>query len=390
MPQGITEVLTPTDFTDLVAYLESLRPGGKVTPGAGITGPIQVPAGFEVQVVATGLTGVTALETTSDGRIFVAEQTGAVRVVKDGTLLDEPFVVLPVDSSWERGLIGVTVAPDFPKTPYVYVCYVAKDPYPHHRISRFTADRDTCVHGSEKVLLVGDDQTKSGGKIPAGHQGGALHFGIDGKLYIGIGEHTAELPSQKLDSLLGKILRIEADGGIPPDNPFLDQTTGKYRSIWARGLRNPYTFAIRRSTGEMFINDIGGKYEEVNRGVAGANYGWPIVDHGPTNDRRFQSPVHSYPQASAVGGDFSEASLGWPSAYLGRYFFADFVHGWIKMLDPQSPEKSETFMTGLRRPVDLRFSPDQSLYILVRNAWVKDDKFQNHTGALLRVRWLPP
>src|SRR5205085_6567123 len=115
-----------------------------------------------------------ALEAAPDGRVFVCEQTGMLRVVKDGALLDKPFLQIPVDSSWERGLIGVTVAPDFPKTPYVYVCYVAKEPYPHHRVSRFAAAGDQAVAGSEVILLSGDDQRKLGGKVPAGHQGGAV------------------------------------------------------------------------------------------------------------------------------------------------------------------------------------------------------------------------
>lgn len=391
MPLGLADELTPAEFTDLIAYLETLRPGGKPTPGGGITGPIKLPPGFQARTVATSFTGLTALETTRDGRIFVCEQTGALRVVKAGGLLEEPFVTLPVDSYWERGLIGVTVHPDFPKTPYVYVCYVAKEPYPHHRVSRFTADGDVAVQGSEKVLLTGDDQRKLGGHVPAGHQGGALHFGHDGTLYIAIGEQTAETPAQDLDSFLGKILRINPDGTIPHDNPFVDDATGKYRAIWARGLRNPYTFAIQPSTGTMFINDIGGSFEDINRGAAGANYGWPVVDHGPTDDSRFEGPVHYYPHASAVGGDFAEfadSDAAWPQEYLGRYFFADYILGWIKTLDPNDPTEASTFATGLRRPSDLRFAPDGSLYVLLRNAWVIDDKFQPHTGTLLQIRYV--
>ncbi len=390
MPEGLAEALTPEQFTDLIAYLESLWPGGKPTPGAAITGPIKLPDGFEIRTVATGLTGCTALETTADGRVFVCEQTGALRIIKKGTLLAKPFVQLEVDSTWERGLIGVTVAPDFPRTPHVYVCYVAREPYPHHRVSRFTADGDVAVPGSEILLLTGDDQRTLGGKVPAGHQGGAVHFGRDGKLYVAIGEHTAETPAQDLGSFQGKLLRLNADGTIPDDNPFLQQTRGKYRAIWALGLRNPFTFAIHPATGEMLINDVGGKEEEINRGVAGANYGWPVVEHGPTTDTRFRGPIHYYPQASIAGGDFVKASSPWPKEYHGRYFFADYVHGWIKSLDPQHPEDVGTFATGLRRPVDLRFAPDGSLYVLLRNAWVIDGKFQPNTGTLLQIRCRGP
>jgi putative heme-binding domain-containing protein len=385
MPEGIADAITQTEFADLIAYLETLRTG-EAKFGAGVSGPISVPSGFDVTVIATGLTGATAMETLGDGRILVCEQTGNLRVIKNGKLLDEPFVSLEVDTNWERGLIGVTVAPDFPRDPYVYVCYVAKTPFPHHHISRFRADCDRAVAGSEEILLVGDDQRKLGGNVPAGHQGGGLHFGADGKLYVGIGEQTAEMPAQRLDTFQGKILRINRDGSIPQDNPFFEKATGKYRAIWAIGCRNPFTFSIQPSTGYLFINDVGGKYEEINRGVAGANYGWPLVDHGPVDNPTYIGPVHIYPQASISGGDFAPAALDWGEAFSGRYFFADFVHGWIKTIDPASPSTADSFATGLRRPVDLRFADDGSLYVLLRNAWVIDDKFAGGTGSLLRIR----
>jgi putative heme-binding domain-containing protein len=386
MPDKLYEALAPEEFTHLVAYLETLRTGGKPTPGSETHGAISLREGFEIRAVATGLTGATALETLPDGRVLLCEQTGALRVIKDGKLLARPFVAIPVEAYWERGLIGVTIDPDFPATPYVYLCYVSGDPYPHHRVSRFTADGDVAVPGSEKVLLTGDDQRTLGGNVPAGHQGGAVHFGPDGCLYVAIGEQTAETPSQSLSSFQGKILRIHADGTIPTDNPFNDEAEDKYRAIWALGLRNPFTFAFRPGTREMFINDVGGKFEEINIGRAGGNFGWPVADHGPTKDDRFIGPIHIYPQASINGGDFAPESSAWPAEYRGKYFFADFVHGWIKTLDPEDHERVETFVTGLNRPVDLRFSPDGSLYVLLRNAWVIDDKFQPATGTLLQIR----
>jgi putative heme-binding domain-containing protein len=390
MPEGLAEALTKEQFTDLIAYLETLRPGGRLTPGAGIRGAIQLPAGFEIKTIATGLTGCTALETLPDGRIFVCEQWGALRVFKDGKLLDKPFLTVRVDSTWERGLLGVAVHPDYPRTPFVYVCYVAREPYPHHRVSRFTALGDRALPDSECILFRGDDQRTLGGKVPAGHQGGAIHFGLDGKLYLAIGEQTAETPAQHLGTLQGKICRLNPDGTIPADNPFVRQTSGKYQSIWALGLRNPFTFAFHPSTGDMLINDVGGKFEEINRGRAGANYGWPTVDHGPTADSRFVGPIHWYPESSIVGGDFARESSSWPLEYRGRYFFGDFVQGWIKTLDSQKPSDVRTFATALRRPVGLRFAPNGNLYVLLRNAWVVDDKFQPNTGALLQIRYAGP
>ncbi len=204
MPEGLAATLSTDEFVDLIAYLETLRSGMQEKFGAATRGPISVPDGFRVTTVATGLTGATALETLDDGRVLICEQTGSLRVIKDDHLLAQPMIELAVDSTWERGLIGVTVHPRFPQTPFVYVCYVAADPYPHHRVSRFRVEGDVAVPGSEEILLRGDDQTRLGGNVPAGHQGGAVHFGSDGKLYIGIGEQTAETPAQAFDTFQGK------------------------------------------------------------------------------------------------------------------------------------------------------------------------------------------
>jgi putative heme-binding domain-containing protein len=386
MPTGLVDSLTPAQFTDLVAYLTTLRTGRAPTPGEGSTGRLRLPVGFRADVVATGLSGATALEVAPDGRVFVCEQTGTLRIVKGGKLLPKPFVKLPVDATWERGLIGVTVAPGFPKTPHVFVCYVAARPYPHHVVSRFASGRDVAEASSEKILFEGDDQTKLGGTVSAGHQGGAIHFGKDGKLYIALGDQTAGKPAQELNSLLGKLLRINPDGSIPSDNPFYSKTAGKYRATWALGLRNPFTFAVQPETGRLFINDVGGNAEEINEGAAGANYGWPTVEHGPTSDPRFRGPVHHYPTACIAGGAFAAKSSKWPKEYRGQYFFGDFNHGWIKTIDPARPAVARSFAIGLRRPVDLRFAADGSLYVLVRDAWVIDGLFKGGTGALLRIR----
>ncbi|HTU89906.1 MAG TPA: serine hydrolase, partial [Gemmataceae bacterium] len=375
MPAGLCDGMSPSEFTDLIAYLTTLRTGREPTPGEGSSGTLSLPQGFKAEVVAAGFSGATALEVAHDGRVFVCEQPGTLRVIKDGKLLAKPFVKLPVDATWERGLIGVTVAPDFPKTPHVFVCYVAAKPYPHHVVSRFTVRGDMAEPDSEKMLLEGDDQTKLGGTVPAGHQGGALHFGKDGKLYIALGDQTAGKPAQEPNSLLGRLLRINADGSIPDDNPFTSKTHGKYRSSWVRGLRNPFSFAVQPETGRIFINDVGGNAEEINEGVSGANYGWPAVEHGPTTDPRFRGPLHHYPTACISGGAFAPTNIRWPKEYRGQYFFADFSHGWIKFLDPANPAVAKSFATGLRRPVDLRFAPDGRLYVLLRDAWVIDHLF---------------
>jgi hypothetical protein len=285
--------------TTLPWLLLALAPG--LLP---LSAEVTVPSGFSSEVIASGLSGATAMAVSPDGRIFICEQEGSLRVVKDAEFLPRPFVRLKVDSQWERGLIGVTLDPGFQANGLVYVCYVAPEPTVHHRISRFLTRGDAAVEGSEEVLFEGDDQATLGGEVPAGHQGGALHFGRDGKLYATIGDQTAGAPSQKLDSLLGKVLRLNADGSIPADNPFHDTAAGKYRAIWALGCRNPFTFAIQPGSGRMFLNDVGGAREEINEGKAGANFGWPIVEHGERGGESFTGPIHSYPVSSITGGDF--------------------------------------------------------------------------------------
>jgi uncharacterized repeat protein (TIGR03806 family) len=347
--------------------------------------------GFVEEKVAQGITGAVAMAIAPDGRIFVCEQTGALRIVKGGTLLPEPFVSIAVDSYWERGLIGVALDPHFPAQPYVYVHSVPAQPFPHHRISRFTAKGDVAEAESEKILFEGDDQRKAVSPIPAGHQGGALHFGLDGKLYFGIGDQRTGAPSQALDSILGKMLRINPDGTIPEDNPFYSKTEGRCRAIWAIGLRNPFAFAFHPVSGRMLINDVGeSTWEEIDEGVAGANYGWPKSE-GPTNDPAFRGPIHAYGRGvgrSITGGVFYTASQ-FPAAFRDKYFFTDFENHWIHVLDPDDPKSVTPFAKNLVRPVDLSVGPDGLLYVLHRNAWVKDDKFKPSTGFITRIRHVP-
>lgn len=387
MPDGLVDRLSPDRFADLIAYLESLRGGVKPMFGSDLVGPIEVPAGFALDVVATGITAATALEVAPDGRVFVCEQTGALKVVKDGKLLPEQFAVMPVETTWERGLLGVTVDPAFPKVPHVYIHYTAAAPYPHTVVSRLTATGDRVVLHSEKKLFEGDDQRPYKSEIIGAHQGGGLHFGPDGKLYVAVGELTAKTPAQEKRSQFGKILRINPDGTIPADNPFAAELDGKYRAVWALGLRNPYTFAFQPGTGRLWACDVGStRLDEVNAIVKGGNYGWPVVE-GPADDPRFVPPVHTYKAASITGAAFSPAAGAWPAAWRGKFFFMDFVQGWVRALDPEAPAKPPAeFARGIRRPIDLRFAPDGSLYILVRDAWVSDKELKTGTGSLLRVR----
>jgi len=320
-----------------------------------------LPPGFVESAVASGLTNPTAMAVSRDGRIFVAEQPGRLRVVKNGQLLAKPFVTLNVNAQGERGLLGVALHPDFPRTPYVYVYYTAVKPKLHNRLSRLTARGDRIKAGSELRLL---DLPALG---PTNHNGGAIHFGPDGMLYVGVGENGIRDNAQSLQTPLGKILRIDAAGRVPNDNPFVNETTGQARAIWALGLRNPFTFAFSPS-GRMFVNDVGqNTYEEIDEGLRGANYGWPDSE-GPTGDPRFVSPLFFYDHAGGscaiTGGAFYEPSAAsglFPPDFRGDYYYADLCGGWIRRVDPDTGQTSQ-FADGIGNPVDLDVDAAGNLY----------------------------
>ena len=306
-----------------------------------------------------------------DGRLFVATQGGSLRVVKDGALLATPFLTVPVSSTGERGLLGVAFDPAFASNGYVYVYYTATTPAIHNRVSRFTADGDVAATGSETVLLDLDNLSTA-----TNHNGGALHFGPDGKLYVAVGDNATGSNAQSLSNVLGKILRIGPDGSIPSDNPFYGTASGIDRAIWALGLRNPYTFAFRPGTARMFINDVGqNAWEEIDDGTAGANYGWPSSE-GPTTTAGHTGPIHWYGHGSGpflgcaiTGGTFYDpVTRTFPATYVGSYFFADYCGGWINRLDPAGGNAVTTFATGIAAPVDLRVGPDGALYYLARGS----------------------
>src|SRR5437667_6201322 len=250
-----------------------------------------LPAGFTETQIALNLTSPTAMAFAPDGRLFVCLQGGALRVIKAGALLATPFLTVSVDSSGERGLLGVAFDPDFATNQFVYVYYTTPTTPIHNRVSRFTANGDVAVASSEVIVLELDNLSTA-----TNHNAGALHFGLDGKLYVAVGENANSANSQTLNNRLGKILRINADGTIPADDPFYNAATGANRAIWALGLRNPFTFAIQPGVGRMFINDVGqDTWEEINDGIAGSNYAWPTCEGfcNPPNPS-FHDPLYAY------------------------------------------------------------------------------------------------
>jgi glucose/arabinose dehydrogenase len=341
-------------------------------PASSAQGAATLPPNFAHSQVVGGLASPTAMEFAPDGRLFVAEQRGTLRVIKaGGTLVTFLDISSRVDSAGERGLLGVAFDPGFSNNHYVYLYYTQRatgTTLAHNRVIRVTADGDRAVVGSEKLILRLDNLSSA-----TNHNGGAIHFGEDGKLYVAVGDNANRDNAQSLRNLKGKMLRINKDGTIPPSNPFYDQATGRNRAIWALGLRNPFSFAIQPHTSKTFINDVGEqRWEEINRGAAGANYGWPRYE-GPESDPRYRTPVFAYRHGSTnttgcaiTGGAFyNPTTRQFPRGYVGDYLFADFCSGWIRRLDAATGAVSG-FATGLSRPVDLKVSKGGSLYYLSR------------------------
>jgi glucose/arabinose dehydrogenase len=327
-----------------------------------------VPPGFTDSLVTGGLNTPTAMAIAPDGRIFVCEQGGALRVISNGVLLATPFLTVTVDSQGERGLLGVAFDPNFVSNQLVYIYYTATTPTIHNRISRFTASGNVAIANSEVVVM--DLDNLSGA---TNHNGGALHFGPDGNLYVAVGDNANANNAETLANRLGKMLRITSTGAIPTDNPFFNTATGDNRAIWALGLRNPFTFSFQPGVGRMFINDVGqNTWEEINDGIAGSNYGWDTCEGfcNPPN-ANFRDPIFAYANDASTcaitGGAFYNPQLiQFPSQYVGRYFFADFCGGWIKTLDPANGNAVADFATGISFPVDLQTSADGFLYYLAR------------------------
>ncbi len=335
-----------------------------------------LPEGFVQEMVAEGLSSPTTMAFLPDGRLLVAEQRGKLRLVEDGgassVALDLSGII---DSRGERGLLGVALDPAFARNGHVYLYFTRKAAGrkpAHNRVMRFTLAENRVVGGSGRLVLRLDNLSRA-----MNHNGGAIHFGGDGRLYVAVGDNANGDNAQSLETLKGKMLRINKDGTIPRDNPFYrsEKVRGKDKAIWARGLRNPFSFAVQPGSGAIFINDVGQKtWEEINRGKAGANYGWPRFE-GPEKNRRFAPPVFAYRHGEGsttgcaiTGGAFYNPQTGqFPAEYTGDYFFADFCSGWIRRYDPSSG-KVASFAEGLSFPVDLKVGPNGSLYYLERGS----------------------
>ena len=342
-------------------------------------GSVSQPGGFtRNEAWIAGLTNATAFAQAADGRIFVAQQGGAIRVIKNGVLLPTPFATLTVDSAGERGLIGIALHPDFVINGFLFIYSTRTDGGSHNRISRLTATGDVAAAGSDLALVDLPNLSSA-----TNHNGGGMHFGSDGKLYVGVGENGTSALAQDLSHPFGKLLRFNEDGTIPTDNPYYATQIGLARAIWASGLRNPFTFAVQPGTGKIHINDVGqDTWEEINLGVAGANYGWPSSE-GPSNIvAGITAPLFAYkhsdtnPLGSGPGGFFTGFAIAggavyptsgpFPTGYRDQYYFADFVSKFVGRLDTANGNAAYSFARLSGAPVDLLVGIDGALCVLTR------------------------
>ncbi|WP_420148567.1 PQQ-dependent sugar dehydrogenase [Spirosoma sp.] len=329
------------------------------------------PAGFSQVQIASGLNNPTAMAFAPDGRIFVTEQNGQLRIIKNGSLLPTPFVTISnVYSSGEAGLNGVALDPNFTTNGYVYLYYTVPGAPYNNRISRFTAVGDVAQANSETLVLNLDPLSSA-----EQHNGGAMNFGSDGKLYVAVGDSRNPANAQNLDIYLGKILRINPDGSVPAGNPF---TTGseQRKRIWAYGLRNPFTFSIQPITQRIFVNDVGeGSWEEINEATTGGlNFGWPEVEGtAPNPNPAYTNPTYAY---SHIGGQcaisggvfFNPSSTTYPSSYIGKYFFQDYCTSYISVLDLSTGAATQSYFAWNLggQAVGLNIGPDGNLYYISR------------------------
>jgi glucose/arabinose dehydrogenase len=354
---------TPTDTPAAASAAETAPTPSPVTTNAAaddLAAPI--PA-IDLTLLAEGFSLPLYLTHANDGsnRLFVVEKDGIVRIIQNGAVQDVPF--MDIDSLVgsnrnEQGLLSIAFHPDFANTGRLFVNYTDNSGDTVVAGYDVTADGQLVELATAQVILT----------IPqphANHNGGQLQFGPDGYLYIGTGDGgSANDPysnGQNPAALLGKMLRIAVDGEpphqIPADNPFLDQADF-LPEIWSLGLRNPWRFSFDRSTGDLYIADVGqNQYEEVNlqpAGQGGLNYGWSIMEgahcfqSGQCDSAGLTQPLAEYDhgQGCSVTGGHVYRGAQFP-ALAGVYLYGDFCSGKIWGVRPggQAVELLDTDMS---------------------------------------------
>lgn len=360
----------------LLGLLNLITFGLVGSPGHTTTRTVNL--GFQrTQIVSVpnvpNLNGPVDMRFLPDGRMLVAEKFGAIRVVADGVLGD-PLIVLPTLTGIEKGVNGLEIDPDFEHNGYLYVAYTTLDN--RDRLSRLTVAGGTVDPASELVLLEGDQ--------PAGpsHHGGAIVFGPDGTIFYSTGDNSEPANSQDLSTLHGKILRINPDGSVPADNPFVG-VAGAMPQIYAYGFRNPYRMTVTPD-GQLLVADVGEvSWEELNLVTAGGNYGW-WPGEGPCADCGYINPSYAY-QRDGLGAALTSVLVYTGStfdpSFTGKVFIADWARGWIKVLtcadDYSSCGNAKTFDEDAGSTVSLLQGPDGNIYQVTYDVFVP--------GAISRI-----
>jgi len=339
------------------------------------------PSGFTATtLVSTDLPRPISLAIAPDGRVFVGLQGGQIRIWKDGVgLLPDPYYNFPTAASGERGLFAIDINPDPTALNYLFAFYVQMPSNQGRVVSIQTANPadDVAIPNSETLLI--SPYTSTGN-----HNGGGLQFGVDGRLYISAGDRGISSNAQLLTNLRGKVLRINADGTIPEDNPtsfdgIAGTTTGENRAIYAVGFRNPFHLAIQPDTGRIFVNDVD-PTQQVNECLPGRNYGWPSTQ-GPNTQPFVEFPYGSGANAgrAIVGGVFySPAVCTLPPEYYNSYFCADYYSAWIKNVR-LADRLVTSFATAIGGVTDMAIDSQGRMYLV-----------SNNLGRLIRLDYTDP
>ena len=332
--------------------------------------PTQFPdsTGYEWRPVISGLENPIGIANAGDGsgRLFILEQAGRIRIVRDGLLLPEPFldIASQVDCCGERGLLGLAFHPNYENNGIFYINYI--DLNGDTVIARFHVSNDPDqADASSETNVLGIPQPYPN------HNGGSMAFGPDDYLYLGLGDGGSggdpHGNGQNPNTLLGKILRLDVDSAepyaIPPDNPFVQG--GGAPEVWAWGLRNPWRFSFDRLNGDLWIGDVGqGSWEEIDylpaSSPGGANFGWnyregahPFASNDTTlpADLGLIDPVVDYgrDQGITVIGGYVYRGEQMPE-WGGIYLYGDYGSGtiWGLLQDAQGVwQNALHFQTGL-------------------------------------------
>lgn len=310
---------------------------------------------FLVETFARNLEVPWALAFASDGRLFVTERPGRVRVIRNGQLLGTPALTLTdISATGESGLLGIALHPAFASTRWVYLFYTASTP--GGTVNRLVRYREVNDQLGERAVLLDD--------IPASaiHDGSRVKFGPDGRLYVTTGDAANPALSQDLGSYAGKILRLNHDGTTPADNPLASP-------IYSYGHRNPQGIDWHPQTGELWATEHGPTgFDELNRILPGRNYGWPVIVGGDSRPD-METPVAHYSPAIAPSGMTFYGGTAIP-AFNGDLFFGTLrgMHLRRVRLSGTQVITQEALMTErYGRIRDVVFGPDGFLYFTTSN-----------------------